>query len=322
LTSPSAAVRIVSIAICIGYLMYTIERRINYLPHWMVINILFAIVQFAMYYIDQDFSMQLGPTYLSQLIWGEYATQTNTNFYEVFYFSRVSGFSREAGFFSSLVVGSLILHLFEGRPNRTLIIIYAIGLFVSFSKSSMVLFLFAALYPFRDRLRATHPLMVLVLYHIVITAVSLYLASNNFFESDTFGHRLGGYAFIFDARLEDVIRGITAQEITNHYKYLSYIRLILDDMSLGVPFGGLPATIAEMGLFSALVVFCVIAFTASDGFVMLIFLFISATVSVTTVTSFVPLAYLICYWPRFAAYSAHRMELAHQFEPFARFGKT
>ena len=322
LTSPSAAVRIVSIAICIGYLMYTIERRISYLHHWMVINILFAIVQFAMYYIDQDFSMQLGPTYLSQLIWGDYATQTNTNFYEVFYFSRVSGFSREAGFFSSLVVGSLILHLFEGRPNRNLIIIYAIGLFVSFSKSSMVLFLFAALYPFRDRLRATHPLMVLVVYHIVISAISLYLAANNFFDSDTFGHRLGGYAFMFDGRLEDIIKGITAQDIIAHYKYLSYIRLILDDMSLGVPFGGLPATVAEMGLFSALVIFCVIAFTASDGFVMLIFLFISATVSVTTVTSFVPLAYLICYWPRFAAYSAHRMELARQFEPFARFGKT
>jgi hypothetical protein len=77
-----------------------------------------------------------------------------------------------------------------------------------------------------------------------------------------------------------------------------------------------------MGLFSALVVFAVIAFTASDGFVMMIFLFISATVSVTTVTSFIPLAYLICYWPRFAAYSAYRLEPSHQFQPLPRYFKT
>jgi len=90
----------------------------------------------------------------------------------------------------------------------------------------------------------------------------------------------------------------------------------------GVPFAGLAATVAEMGIFSALILFGVIAFTASDGFVMLIFLLISATVSVTTVTSFIPLAYVICYWPRFSAYSAHRVELSRQFEPLPRYGKT
>jgi hypothetical protein len=90
----------------------------------------------------------------------------------------------------------------------------------------------------------------------------------------------------------------------------------------GVPFAGLPATVAEMGLFSTLILLGVIAFTASDGFVMLIFLLVSATVSVTTVTSFIPLAYLICYWPRFAAYSANRVELSQQFQPLPRYGKT
>lgn len=322
LTSPSAAVRVLSIGICIGYLMYTSERRISYLHPWMVINILFATVQFAMYYVDRDFSLLLGPTNLSKLIWGDYATMTNTNFYEVFYFTRVSGFSREAGFFSSLLVASLILHLFSDSPNKKLIALYLFGLFISFSKSSMVLFLFAALYPFRYRLRSLHPVVVMVGYYVVISAISVYLASNNFFGSDTFAHRLAGYAFVFDARLEDLVKGISAPDMMAHYKYLPYIRLIQDDMSLGALFGGLPGTIAELGIFSALVVFAVIAFTASDGFVMMIFLFISATVSVTTVTSFIPLAYLICYWPRFAAYSAYRLEPSRQFQPVPRYFKT
>jgi hypothetical protein len=322
LTSPSAAVRVVSIGICIGYLMYTMERRISYLHPWMVINILFATVQFAMYYVNRDLSIQLGPTNLSQLIWGDYATMTNTNFYEVFYFTRVSGFSREAGFFSSLLVASLVLHLFSDSPNKKLIALYLFGLFISFSKSSMVLFLFAALYPFRDRLRPVHPIVAMAGYYAVISAISVYLAANNFFGSDTFAHRLAGYAFMFDARLEDIVTGVNAADVMAHYKYLPYIRLIQQDMSLGALFGGLPGTIAELGIFSALVVFAVIAFTASDGFVMLIFLFISATVSVTTVTSFIPLAYLICYWPRFAAYSAYRQEPSRQFQPLPRYFKT
>ncbi|REE20164.1 MULTISPECIES: hypothetical protein [unclassified Paraburkholderia] len=322
LTSPSAAVRVLSIGICIGYLMYTAERRISYLHPWMVINILFATVQFAMYYIDRDFSYQLGPTNLSQLIWGDNATMTYTNFYEVFFFTRVSGFSREAGFFSSLLAASLILHLYSDSPNKKLIALYLFGLFISFSKSSMVLFLFAAVYPFRDRLRSIHPLVIMGAYYVVMSVISVYLASNDFFGSDTFGHRLAGYAFMFDARLEDIVKGVTAAEIMAHYKYLPYIRLIQEDMALGALFGGLPATIAELGLFGALVVFAVIAFTASDGFVMMIFLFISATVNVTTVTSFIPLAYLICYWPRFAAYSAHRVENLSRYQPLPKYCKT
>lgn len=322
LTSPSAAVRVLSIGICIGYLMYTAERRISYLHPWMVINILFAIVQFAMYYINRDFSLQLGPTNLSKLIWGDYATMTNTNFYEVFYFTRVSGFSREAGFFSSLLVASLVLHLFSDSPNKKLIALYLVGLFISFSKSSMVLFLFAALYPFRYKLRSVHPVVAMAGYYVVVSAISVYLASHDFFGSDTFAHRLAGYAFVFDARLEDLVTGITASDVMAHYKYLPYIRLIQGDMALGALFGGLPGTIAELGIFSALVVFAVIAFTASDGFVMMIFLFISATVSVTTVTSFIPLAYLICYWPRFAAYSAYRLAPSRQFQPLPRYFKT
>ncbi|MFM0555989.1 hypothetical protein P0D69_34215 [Paraburkholderia sediminicola] len=323
LTLPSAAVRVLSIAICIGYLMYTMERRISYLHPWMIVNVLFAIVQFAMYYIDHDLAMQLGPTNLAELVWGSYATSTYTNFFEVFYFARVSGFSREAGFFSSLLVASFLLYLLSDSPNKKVIAIYLIGLFISFSKSSMSLFLFAALYPLRDKLRAVHPLTVLIAYFVVTAAISVYLASNDFFDSETFGHRLAGYAFLFDARLEDIVRGIAAKDIILHYKYLPYIRLIQGEMEdAGVPFAGLAATIAEMGIFSALIVFGVIAFTASDGFVMLIFLLVSATVSVTSVTSFIPLAYLICYWPRFVAYSANRVQLSGQYESLPRFGKT
>ncbi|MBN3753591.1 hypothetical protein G3N95_11625 [Paraburkholderia sp. Tr-20389] len=303
--SPSVAVRVLSIAVCVGYLLYSSERGLDYLHQWMAINVIFALAQFVLYYVDQGLSIQLGPKNLSKMLWGEYATETNTNFYEIFYFSRVSGFSREAGFFSSLLVGSFVADIIRGTTSRKMIVLYCIGLFISFSKSSFVFLIFAALYPLRDRIRTIHPLIVLLAYTAIFALIGAYLARFNFFDSETFGHRLSGYAFLFDANLEDVVHGINANDLISHYRYLPYVHLIERDVQgAGVTFAGLPANVAEMGLFSAVILFGVVALTASDGFVMLLFLLLTATVSITTVTSFVPLAYLTIYWPRFSAYSA------------------
>jgi hypothetical protein len=130
----------------------------------MAINVLFAMAQFVLFYVDRDLSLQLGPQNLSKMLWGDYATDTNTNFYEIFYFSRVSGFSREAGFFSSLLVASFVADIVRGTTNRKMIVLYCIGLFISFSKSSFVFVIFAALYPLRHRIRTVHPLVVLLAY--------------------------------------------------------------------------------------------------------------------------------------------------------------
>ncbi|MFM0048140.1 hypothetical protein [Caballeronia grimmiae] len=306
--SPTVAVRVISLAICIGYLLYSKQRRIFYLHVWMLINIGFAALQFVLYYVNRDLAMALGPRALGQMIWGSYATAAYTNFFEVFYFARVSGLSREAGFFSSLLVASLVVYLATSeRIDKRVVALYVFGLIISFSKSSMLLFLFAALYPFRKPLRAAHPLVVFCAFAVSITALSVFMGNHNFFGSETFGHRFGGYPFMVEAKLEDLISGISAPEILKHYRYLPYIRLIEADMMVaGVPFAGLPASVADMGLFSALLLFGVVAFTASDGFVLLLFLLISSTVSITTVTSFVPLGYLLLYWPRFQTYIAEQ----------------
>ncbi len=303
-SSPTVAVKIVSIAICIGYLMYTMTRRINYLHHWMAINIIFAMLQFVLYYVDYPLSIQLGPEEMSKMIWGQYATPTFTNFFEIFYFARVSGFSREAGFFSSLLVGAFVAYLSTERVNKKMVALYCIGLFISFSKSSMLLFVIAGLYLFRHKLRAVHPLMILIIFVGVITPLAVFLANHGFYGSESFAHRFSGYPFLLDARLEDVILGVSPQKIVAQYTYLPYIHSIEHLVKIGVPFAGLPATVADLGLFGALVFIGVLAFTASDGFVMLLFLLLTCTVSITTVTSFVPIAYLLLYWPRFTVFWA------------------
>ncbi|MGF6755981.1 hypothetical protein [Paraburkholderia sp. GAS334] len=306
LSLPMAAAKVVSVAICIGYLMYTFSRRIEYLHVWMAINIVFALAQFVLYYVDYDLAVQLGPDQVSSMLWGDSATQTNTNFYEILYFARVSGFSREAGFFASLLVASFMIYLMERRPiNRAMVVLYGIGLVISFSKASMVLLVFAILYGFRRQLRAIHPLVSLVLFTGASMAVALYMSQHNFFGSETFASRLSGYPFLFDARFSDILKGVTARQLNAEYGYLSYISMSQALYEINdVTFTSVPGMITDMGLVGGLLLLGVLAFTASDGFVILLFLLLTATVSLIMVTSFVPLAWLICYWPRFEAFRA------------------
>jgi hypothetical protein len=321
--SPMAGVRVASIAICIGYLLYAKERKIFYLHHWMMFNIGFATIQFVLWYVDQGLAIKFGPRAVAQLVWGDFATPAYTNFFEVFFFARVSGLSREAGFFSSLLVASLCVYLMtEEKRNKWIVMAYFYGLVISFSKSSMLLFVFAALYPFRNQLRTTHPLIVFCIFAVGVTGFSVFLAQHNFYGSDTFGHRFGGYPFMLQARLEDIMFGINAQDVLKHYKYLDYIRLIEPDIEVAnQPFAGLPSVIADMGIFSAVLLFGLVAFTASDGFVLLLLLLISSTVSITTVTSFVPLGYLLLYWPRFKQYVAQKKFEAWRRASSAAFGR-
>ena len=303
LGSPMMAAKIVSIAVCVGYLMYTIARRIEYLHGWMAVNILVGLAQFVLYYVDYGLSIQLGPDEVSKMLWGEAATQTNTNYYEILYFARVSGFSREAGFFASLLSASFVLYLFQGGRNKWMLALYCLGLFISLSKASFVLVIFALLYLVRRQLRTVHPLVSLVAFFAITMVLALYMNQHDFFGSETFAHRLAGYPFLLDAHFADLVRGVTARKLNDEYGYLPYVLMNRDLYFISdVTFTSIPGLFADLGLLAALVLLGVFAFTASDGFVMLLCLLITATVGMTTVTSFVPIAYLISYWPRFVAY--------------------
>ncbi|WP_341313068.1 hypothetical protein WN982_16905 [Paraburkholderia sp. IMGN_8] len=311
-SAPMAAAKVASVAICVGYLAYTFSKRIQFLHMWMVINVLFGVVQFVLYYVDHDLSVQFGPDAVSQMLWGDSATQTNTNFYEILYFARVSGFSREAGFFASLLIASFALYLMQdGKKSKAMIAIYCVGLIISFSKASFVLVIFALFYFMRRQLRTIHPLVSLIGFAAISMTIALYMNQYDFFGSETIAHRLAGYPFLLDARFADLIKGVTSAQLNNEYGYLPYLHINAKLYRLSdVTFSSIPGLIADVGLVAALVLIGVLAFTASDGFVVLLFLLITATVSITMVTSFVPLAYLICYWPRIAAYCANQRERA------------
>ena len=101
------AFKIVSIIWCIVYLFYVKEKGLfKYLYIGVNINIVIAIMQFIFYYTNRNWAYIIGPTNISKFVWGNFATQTNTNMYAIFgnKLVRVCGWSREAGFFASLLI--------------------------------------------------------------------------------------------------------------------------------------------------------------------------------------------------------------------------
>ncbi|WP_118181111.1 hypothetical protein [Paraburkholderia phosphatilytica] len=311
LSVPSAAIKLVAVGVCIAYVMYTIARRMEYLHFWMAINILFAIVQFITYYVAYDISVQLGPDQISQMLWGTAAAETNTNFYEIMLFARVCGFSREAGFFASLISVSFVLYLLQGKRNRWMLLLYLVGLFISLSKASFVLVIFGMLYLARRPLRSLHPLVSIGVFFGLSMLVALYFAQHNFFGSETFADRFSGYPFLLDANLSDLLKGLKAKALADNYSYLPYIHMSQAQYYVrDATFSSLPGLIVDVGLIAALVLIGVLGFTAADGYVVLLFLLATATLSPLMVTSFVPISYVICYWPRFAEWIAEQRAIA------------
>ncbi len=102
--------------------------------------------------------------------------------------------------------------------------LYCIGLFISLSKASFVLLIFAAMYGMRRQLRAIHTARL---------AARLLRGDNGdrgvngpaliSSASETFAHRFAGYPFLLDAQFADLVRGVTARQLNDEYGYLPYV---------------------------------------------------------------------------------------------------
>ena len=123
-------------------LMYLWERKIWFIEYIVYVSIFVALLQLSLMAIDFELAMMLGPNNISKSIWGSFATQTYTNFYDALGIGipRASGLSREAGFLASLLVAVITHKIIIGSNSKFANLMYLIGYVVSFSKMSLVLF--------------------------------------------------------------------------------------------------------------------------------------------------------------------------------------
>ena len=122
-------------------LMYLWERKIWFIENIVYVSIFVALLQLLLLAIDVELAMMLGPNNISKSIWGSFATQTYTNFYDALGIGipRASGLSREAGFLASLLVAIITHKMIIGSNCKFANLMYLIGYVVSFSKMSLVL---------------------------------------------------------------------------------------------------------------------------------------------------------------------------------------
>lgn len=285
------------------YLIYCFKNK--YLKNLMIginINIIIAIIQFILCYINHDWAVVIGPTNISKLLWGDAATLTYTNMNVELWFYRVSGWSREAGFFSSLIIISgFIYHFVDLNIKKTKLqyILFLVAFIISLSKISFItilLLLIILLKKYIDLIPYYLMTAFIITFGILF---SNHLYNNNYYNKEytnfyeTFAHRFSGYTIMTQMDLKDLVLGIDnindlPNNIRDNNQYLENIERFNE-------FCGIPNMIIHYGIVIFIIYIVglhIIGYKSSS----LAFLTLTTmTVNYTTLTSFVVLTYFFLY---------------------------
>ncbi|BEO55721.1 hypothetical protein SMQE22_08670 [Serratia marcescens] len=195
----------------------------------MLISVLWCILQFSLYeFAGTNYSAAIGPKAISIAIWGDYATKTFTNQYEVFLLPRMSGLSREAGFFVSLLIISFMIRLRDFKLRTWEIVLFALGYIFSLSKASVILFLIAAVYPFRRILAKIPVVLTFSLFIVVFVSIANYLnvgVPAFFYENQSIAHRFSASYLVLNMNVPSFLIGCGKEYecFTNYQPIVDYL---------------------------------------------------------------------------------------------------
>lgn len=299
--SPGLGARIVSLAIVVAYALMTYRDGDFYLYRYVVLNILLAIVQFAFSYINPVIAYSIGPTNISRLLWGAYAGPSNTNFYEIFFLKRVSGLSREAGFFASLLTSTLIVLVCDRRMEGRRAILYillGIGFMVSLSKMSLAVLLAVPIFVFRRGLSK----LGVALFFVSLFAVaylmlnSLYFSGGKFKEDRNVSitHRASGYVLPMQMDVKDVLFGISPQAFGQKYDR-NEIVIVLKRSLVDFDIPGWGGLVIQFGLLAFLIGLCYLALLGMNGFYLSVLTLLTINISPLAVTASTAVAWFVVF---------------------------
>lgn len=292
LSGIGAAVKVMTTLISVLFLFYSYERNIFYLKPYLAISILVAVAQFSFLLIDPSLAQIIGPSNIAHTIWGAYATPAFSNFYAIFLFERVSGLSREAGFFASLIVSAAFLSYLEAARNGLMVsgcykfLLFA-GWVLSFSKMSFIVFPAIALEKLRRLVNLVPRLLAVIIF--VLFFMVFWGANSDYLldpGNDTFLHRFGGYLAIFDVDLKQLLFGVSSlSKIDSRYAQLAAFNY--DN------FAGFSGFMVQHGILLVIVFVIALVFIGVSTTGLLVLLLLTINVQLDTNQNFVVLAYFI-----------------------------
>jgi hypothetical protein len=280
-------IKVISGIVSVLYIKYTYESNNFYIYRYYLLSAFIACLQFLFLFIDPQFSNSIGPENLANIAWGNYATQSSTNFYSILGVDRVSGLSRESGFFASLIVSIAAIYILDKNKIKSKFIEYSliIGWFISLSKMSFLIFFVVGIIKFRKYVVTINYFVAVILFFITILVLS-----NNMFDfimapgNDTFLHRFGGYIMIFDLNVKQFLFGLEdatkLQSILNNVSYYDF-------------YAGLAGQIIKYGLLVFLTLLILIKSLGADTAGILILFLATVNVDLVTNQNFVIAIYFV-----------------------------
>ena len=277
--------------VCLFYLR---SKNLWYAKFFFFISFLFLVAQQVFLVVSPEIAMLIGPNNIASLVWGNYATETFTNFYAVFEFGlpRTAGLSREAGFFASFLAVMVLNEYYDKKEENKKIgfaskIMYILAYIASFSKISISLIIQIMSLNFNKIFSYIPFGFVVILYFFVF---SLFSNFNTEFLLDTsnvtFLHRFGGYVSMLDLDVWDVLFGIEISKIQDIY---SMSVLEFKD------FAGFAGFIIKNGIISVFVFFIALYMLGINSLGVFVLLFTTITTSPDTMQNFIVLQYYMLF---------------------------
>lgn len=291
---PLTSVKLLVILIEVMYLFYAVERNLFILKFYLMLSILMATFQFAFLFIDVEIARQLGPANMAELVWGSHATATFTNFYTIFWIPRVSGLSRESGFFASLIVAVITFYYIKSKREKikmsiTEKIFFSIGYVLSFSKMSIILLCIFFIEKSKNLICLIPYWMGIVLF--ILFMIVFWRFNIDFLLDDkniTFLHRFSAYTCLLDIELRQLVFGIDkTAEVGN---FIS--KTVAIDFEQFAGFGGF---ILHNGLLVTIVWLFALHFYGVTTVGVVLLLLLTINVSLDTNQNFVVFAYFLIF---------------------------
>nr|UKE83378.1 hypothetical protein KXZ65_19990 [Pectobacterium sp. PL152] len=236
------------------YLTKIKDRILDKLYVWMLISISWCILQFVLYQINPSLSSMIGPSEISRTLWGEYATATYSNQYELFFFPECQGFQR--GWILCILIGGNVLNKskIQGCYKEREDFIF-LGYVFSISKVSFV----AIILFFIQRLKrylSKIPLVVFIFIFFFIFVLAHYLdvgVSPFFYLNESIAHRLSSSYLISDMKIPNLIYGCDSNYscFQNNQPMLNYLSNI--DLKPNI---GLAGVVIDLGVIGLLLFLC------------------------------------------------------------------
>ncbi len=301
------------ISVVYAYYLYLYRYPLfKNLYFFVSISIIVALVQFVFSFLGYESIAY--PSTISKFIWGSFAIQARDGFADGLIFTyRVSGLSKEPGFFSSLLLSVLVIYSVDKKFNSKLfIVLLCFGFLVSMSKITFVFSVLVSLlylvhrYVFNfDRINVLFGALVLLMLQVYIVGF-LY----DFFDfklltyrdpsfSETYLHRSIGFYLLYNyfsplVQSSIITGGINGNlnEVLQYFPFLENLKFVHTEPDMTFFSSNYAYVILQYGLFVFLSVLFFLSSIGVGFFGFCVFTLLIANVNMFCLENWVILGYV------------------------------